>query len=155
MRNRLNIIQINGIKGIVFVIFAAICLTAGFIVFPGMMFKIGWNMLSSATGALPIIGTIQGTLLWGIVVVSYFTFKKKGFFVELKSADDLSRSEMDAVMHRIRTERQADIISKSIMRARELDAKAHSELDKFVKKEETINDVTEATPINTENSEVK
>ena len=155
MRNKFNIIQINGIKGIVFIVFAAICLAAGFIVFPGMMFKLGWNALSGATGALPVIGTIQGTLLWGIVVVSYFTFKKKGFFVELKSADDLSRAEMDAVMHRIRTERQADIISKSIMRARELDVKAHSELDKFVKKESADNGITEATPVNTENSEVK
>ena len=41
------------------------------------------------------------------------------------------------------------------MRARELDAKAHSELDKFVKTEETDSTSVESTPINTENSEVK
>ena len=154
MRNRLNIIQINGIKGILFLAFAAVCLGAGFIVFPGMMLKMGWNALSSMTGMLPVIGVIQGTLLWGIVVVSYFTFKKKGFFVEFKSADDMSRAEMDAVIQRIRTERQADIISKSIMRAREIDLKSQNDLDKFIKEEQEC--VTEElSSVNNENTEIK
>lgn len=154
MRNRLNIIQINGIKGILFLAFAAVCLGAGFIVFPGMMLKMGWNALSSMTGMLPVIGVIQGTLLWGIVVVSYFTFKKKGFFVEFKSADDMSRAEMDAVIQRIRTERQADIISKSIMRAREIDLKSQNDLDKFIKEEQECV-AEELSSVNNENTEIK
>ena len=153
MRNRLNVIQINGIKGIIFVIFAAICLAAGFIAFPGMVLKSGWNFVANATSLIPTIGAIQGTLLWGIVVVSYFAFKKKGFFVELKSAEDLSKAEMDAVMHRIRTERQADIISKAVMRARAMDAQTRSEMDKFIKQQSSEN-VNDVSGVNQEKGEI-
>ena len=155
MRNRLNVIQINGISGIVFVVFAAICLAAGFIVFPGLVLKVVWNFISAVTSAIPLIGSIQGVLLWGIVVVSYFAFKKRGFFVELKSADDLSRAEMDAVMHRIRAERQADIISRSILKARELDMKSRNEADVFIKENNTQETNSDITHTNAENSEAK
>ncbi len=138
MKNKLNVIQINGIQGIIFLIGAIICLIAGFVAFPGMVFKMGWNFLAHATDVVPTIGMLQGTLLWGIVVVSYFAFKKKGFFIEFKSGNDLSREEMDAVMHRIRTERQADLIAKSIMKARELELEAKKELDSFEKENTEI-----------------
>lgn len=133
MKNKLNVIQINGIKGIIFLIGAAVCLVAGFVAFPGILFKLGWNYIAHATLMVPTINVLQGVLLWGIIVVGYFAFKGKGFFVEFKSGDDLTREEMDAVMHRIRAERQADMIAKSIMRARELELEAKKELDGFEK----------------------
>ena len=129
MKNKLRVIQINGFRGILFVIGAIACLAAGFVAFPGIVLKICWNFVSGLTGVIPSIGVLQGVLLWGIVVVSYFAFKGKGFFVEFKSADELSRSEMDAVMEKIRMEHQADIITKSIMRARELEAQAKKEFE--------------------------
>ncbi len=128
MRNKLNVIQINGIKGIIFVAFAAVCLFAGFVVFPGLVMKCGWNLLSAATG-IPAIGAVQGVLLWGIAVVGYFAFKRKGFFVEFKNADDLSREEMDAVMRKIQMERQSDLIARSIMRAKELEKKVQQDMN--------------------------
>ena len=127
MKNKLNVIQINGIKGIIFVVFAAVCLFAGFVIFPGLVMKYGWNILASTTG-IPAIGIVQGVLLWGIAVVSYFAFKKHGFFVEFKNADDLSREEMDAVMRKIQMERQSDLIARSIMRAKELEKRVQQEM---------------------------
>lgn len=142
MRNRINVIQINGIKGILFLIGAAICFVAGFVVFPGLVLKSGWNFISGYTGVMPFIGLAQGMLLWAIVCVSYFTFKGKGFFVEFKSTDSLNAAEMDAVMEKIRMDRQRDIIARSIMRAKELEIAAKNELDKFEKeeKEEPVKD---------------
>ena len=131
MKNRFNVIQINGIKGIIFLAGAVVCLIAGFVVFPGLVMKTGWNLISNMTGALPQIGALQGILLWGIIVVAYFTFKKKGFFVEFKSAHELSSEEMDSVMRRIRAERKSDIIARSIMRAKEMEIEAKNNLDKF------------------------
>ena len=134
MRRNFNVIQINGIKGIIFCIGAVICLIAGFVGFPGILMKSGWNLMASSTGIVPSIGLIQGMLLWGIIVVSYFVLRgKKSWLVEFKSADDLSQDEMDAVMKRIRMERQSDLIAKSIMRARELELKAKQELDNKLK----------------------
>ena len=140
MNKHFNVIQINGVKGILFVIFAAICLAAGFIVFPGLVLKTGWNFVSGMFGTMPAIGLVQGTLLWGIVVVSYFTFKKKGFFVEFKSGNCLSQSEMDEVMHKIRMEQQKEIIARSIIKSAELQKELHKELNK---------------DINNDNSEIK
>ena len=128
MKNKLNVIQINGIQGIIFLIGAVICLIAGFVAFPGMVFKLGWNFIAHATAVVPTIGMLQGTLLWGIVVVSYFAFKKKGFFIEFKSGNDLSREEMDAVIRKIQMERQSDLIARSIMRAKELEKKVQQEM---------------------------
>ncbi|GEM_PF-614343 len=146
MKNRLNVIQINGIKGILFIIGAVTCLAAGFILFPGFVMKCGWNLVSAFTGAVPTIGLLQGTLLWGIMVVSYLILVgKKIKFVEFKSTDDLTPGEMDAVMQKIREERQAeqaDLITKSIMRARELNmnARAREEmLNSWKALENTIN----------------
>jgi len=161
MKNKLNVIQINGIKGIIFLICAVVCLAAGFIIFPGLVLKSGWNLLSSATGMIPAIGIIQGTLLWGILIVSYFAFGgKKNLFVEFKSADDLSGAELDAVMRKIKAERQADLITKSIMRARELEvnSKAREEMiNSWKALENTIKEETEkhAENISDEDSSLK
>lgn len=130
MKKNFNVIQINGFKGILLVIGAVMCLAAGFVAFPGFVMKSLWNIGASYMSVIPPIGIIQGVLLWGIIVVSYFAFRKKGYCVEFKSADDLSREEMDAVIQRIRMERQSDIIAKSILRAKELEEKARKELEK-------------------------
>ena len=126
---KFNVIQINGFKGILLLIGAAVCLAAGFIAFPGLLLKMAWNFGSGYVSVIPQIGLVQGVLLWGIIVVGYFAFFKKGTFVEFKSANDLSREEMDAVMHRIRMERQTDIIAKSILKAKELEEQARKELE--------------------------
>lgn len=128
MKKKLNVIQINGFRGIVMAMGIVACLAAGFIAFPGIVMKTIWNFISSQTRLVPEIATIQGVLLWGIVVVSYITFKKNPFVVEFKSANDLSRDEMDEVMQRIRLERQADILTKAMLRAKELETMENKEL---------------------------
>lgn len=101
-----------------------ICLFAGFVIFPGVVMKTLWNVMSMYVGLLPKIATIQGVLLWGIMVVGYLAFRRRGFFIEFKSANDLTGEEMEAVMRRIRIDRQTDIISKAFMRAKEIDTAA-------------------------------
>jgi len=128
MKNRLNIIQINGLKGLLFLAGAIVCLIAGFIVFPGIVMKSGWNLLSSLSGAVPSIGMIQGILLWGIIVVGFYALGgKKSLFFEFKTADDLSKSELDEVMSRIKQERRADMVKRSLMRAKLLEMEAKKE----------------------------
>ena len=132
MKKNFNVIQINGIKGLIMAGGIVACLFAGFVMFPGMVMKTVWNIISSSIGIIPQIATLQGVLLWGIVVVSYFAFRRKGFMVEFKSADDLSRDEMDEVMQRIRMERQSDILTKALMNAKKME----DEAKKGLKKEE-------------------
>ena len=130
MKKNFNVIQINGIKGLIMAGGIVACLFAGFVIFPGMVMKTVWNIISSSIGIIPQIATLQGVLLWGIVVVSYLAFRRKGFMVEFKSADDLSRDEMDEVMQRIRMERQSDILTKALMNAKKMEDEAKKELKK-------------------------
>ena len=122
MKRRMNVIQINGFKGLVMAAGIVACLIAGFIAFPGLVMKTAWNFISAKTGLIPTIEIIQGILLWGIIVVSYLTFRRSPFFVEFKSTNDLSREEMDEVMQKIRMERQADILTRAMMKAKELES---------------------------------
>lgn len=117
MKRNFNVIQINGFRGLLIVAGIVSCLAAGFVVFPGFVMKSVWNLISSYTGVLPSIAMVQGILLWGIVVVGYLAFRKKGFFVEFKSSNDLSQAEMDEVMQRIRLQRQAEIIERAMRSA--------------------------------------
>ena len=130
MKKNFNVIQINGIKGLIMAGGIVACLFAGFVMFPGIVMKTVWNFISSSIGIIPQIATLQGVLLWGIVVVSYFAFRRKGLMVEFKSADDLSRDEMDEVMQRISMERQSDILTKALMNAKKMEDEAKKELKK-------------------------
>lgn len=145
MKNRFNVIQINGIKGILFLAGAAICLFAGFVVFPGIVMKLAWNFFAGMTNFLPSISVLQGVLLWGITVVTYLTFKKKGFFVEFKTTQELSGEELNAVMQKIRMERRSDLIAHSIMRAREFEERAKTQLDCFEKNSNDSSNLSQKT----------
>lgn len=123
MKRNFNVIQINGFRGLVIALGVVTCLAAGFIVFPGLVMKSLWNVVSSYTGVLPEIAMLQGILLWAIMVIGYLAFRKNKMMIEFKSANDLSRDEMEEVMQRIRLQRQADIIAKAMANAqKELEA---------------------------------
>ena len=132
MKKKMGVIQINGIKGILFALGVIACLLAGFVAFPGIVMKAVWNLAASYIG-FPQIAAIQGILLWGIVVISYLIFKKEGFMIELKTTEDsldLSNDEVENVIQRIKMEHQSDILAKALMRAKELEAKTEDELKK-------------------------
>lgn len=132
MKRNFNVIQINGFRGLVIAMGVVTCLAAGFIVFPGFVMKSLWNVVSSYTGVLPEIAMLQGILLWAIMVIGYFAFRKNKMMIEFKSANDLSKDEMEEVMQRIRLQRQADIIAKAMANAqKEMEAQsvANSELE--------------------------
>lgn len=127
MKKNLNIIQIKGIKGIFIAIFVVSCLIAGFVIFPGFVFMNIWNLISSYQAEIPSIGIIQGTLLWGIIVASYFTFKKDRFIICVKSPQGLSEDELKAVFANIKEQAEEDIILKTMIEARETELKIKSE----------------------------
>ena len=50
MKKNFNVIQINGIKGLIMAGGIVACLFAGFVMFPGMVMKTVWNFISSSIG---------------------------------------------------------------------------------------------------------
>ena len=127
MKHNMNIIEIRGIRGLILTGCAICCLAVGFIGFPGWIFMHIWNFCASYSLAIPAIGIIQGILLWGIIVASYFTFRKNSLIVCVKSPKGLSEDELKSVFADLKESTKEDIILKTMMKARETELKLKTE----------------------------
>ena len=123
MKKNLNVIQIKGVKGLIMLVMVGCCLVAGFIVFPGWVAMNIWNVLVSLVNNAPSIGIIQGVLLWGIIVASYFTFRKERVVVCMKTPQGLNEEELKAVFADIKKQTQDDKIIQAMLKARETELK--------------------------------
>lgn len=123
MKKNLNIIQIKGIRGLILAGFVLCCLFVGFIVFPGWLSMNIWNCISDYLLTIPTIGLFQGVLLWGIVLASYFIFRKEKVVVCMKSPQGLSDEELKSVFAEMRRDVEADPIIKAMLKAREAELK--------------------------------
>ena len=121
MKKNLNVIQIKGIKGLIMLVMVGCCLVAGFIVFPGWVAMNIWNVLASLVNNAPSIGIIQGVLLWGIIVASYFTFRKERVVVCMKTPQGLNEEELKAVFADIKKQTQDEKIIQAMLKARATD----------------------------------
>jgi len=123
MKKNLNVIQVKGIKGLLMLLFVGSCLFAGFAVFPGWVAMHIWNYLASFAGNVPIIGLLQGVLLWGIIVAGYFTFRKERVVICVKSPQGLNEEELKAVFANLKQQAAEDKIIQSMIKAREAELK--------------------------------
>ena len=125
-KNR-HIIQIKGIRGLIIIGLIACCLFAGFIIFPGIVLMCIWNSLVKYATQIPNINIIQWTLLWGIIIVSYFIFRKEKLVVCVKSPQGLSEEELKAVFADIKKQANEDKIIQTMLKARETELKIKEE----------------------------
>ena len=127
MKKNLNVIQIKGFRGIMMVALIGCCLAAGFIAFPGLVAMKLWNLVANFNTSIPHIGIVQGILLWGILVASYFTFRREKLIVCMKSPQGLSEEELKAVFADVKKQAQDDTILQAMIRARENELKLKDE----------------------------
>ena len=123
MKKNLNIIQIKGFKGILYLLLIGCCLTAGFGWFPGWVCMNLWNITSSHIEQMPLIGIVQGMLLWGIIAASYFTFRKDKPVICMKASEGLNEEELKAIFADIKKQAQNDTILQNMLKAREAELK--------------------------------
>jgi len=135
MKKNMNVIQIRGIKGIIMAVLIAICLAVGFIAFPGWVCMNIWNFTSAHINNLPSIGIIQGVLLWGIIIASYFVIKKDSVVVCFKAPEGLSEDELKDVFSDLKRASVEESIIKAMIKAREAELKNKSENTEAVSEE--------------------
>ena len=123
MKKNLNVIQIKGFRGLIMVALIGCCLAAGFIAFPGIVAMYIWNFIAQLSTNIPNIGIIQGMLLWGILVASYFTFRKEKIIVCMKTPQGLNEEELKAVFADVKKQAQEDSILQAMIKARENEIK--------------------------------
>lgn len=128
MKHNMNVIEIRGIRGLIITGCAICCLAVGFIGFPGWILMHIWNYCASMTlASVPSIGIIQGILLWGIIIASYFAFRKDKLIVCVKTPRGLSEDELKSVFADLKESTKQDIVLQSMLRARETELKLKAE----------------------------
>ena len=119
MKKNLNVIQINGARGLIMAAGFVCCLAAGFIFFPGWVAMHAWNFISKYAEQMPAIGILQGILLWGIIAATYYMFRKEKLVVCMKASEGLSEEELRQVFADIRRQANNDTLIQSMIKARE------------------------------------
>ena len=117
MKKNLNIIQIKGFRGILYIVFIGCCLAAGFGWFPSWVCMKLWNYMTLFAPQIPVIGILQGILLWGIIAASYFTFRKEKLVVCMKASDGLSEEELKAVFEDMKRQAQNDTFLRDMLKS--------------------------------------
>lgn len=135
---KMNVIQIKGVRGLILAGFVVSCLIAGFIAFPGLVSMYVWNYIASFSLAVPTIGPFQGILLWGILLASYFIFRKERVIVCMKSPQGLSEEELKSVFANVKRQSLEDPILQAMLKAREAELK-YKALENQQKEQETAN----------------
>lgn len=102
----MKIIQIEGFKGLINAAFIGICLFAGFVVFPGLVAMHLWNKYLAAGYMFPVLNTVQGVLLWGIVAISYCILTKNKMAISFKEAPQLTDSDLDMILNKAKQHSQ-------------------------------------------------
>lgn len=122
MKKKAKIIQISGLRGILLVIFIAVCLAAGFIGFPALVAMYSWNYLAT-TLAFPTIDIFQGILLWSLVAGGIYIINDKKKFIsafQVQTPKELSDEELKAVLDRARIQAQARILNAMTLKSKDI-----------------------------------
>ncbi len=144
-KRKTKVIQIAGLRGILLVVFAAVCLAAGFIAFPGMVAMHLWNYAASFSYSIPVINIYQGILLWSIFGITGFIINdRKKYLVAFKAPEELSDEEMKKLLERVKIQSQAQMLNSMILKSSELktlENKETSEVKDTEKEEKDIHKV--------------
>lgn len=135
MRKNINVLQINGIRGLLLALFVGCCLIAGFIVFPSLLVMHSWNFVALKTGSMHSINFTGGILLWAIIVLSSIIFNKKRFIISFNSRQELTEDEVREVISKIKSQ----AINKSISLPKD-----------FNPSKESINEASEIQEVKTD-----
>jgi len=127
MKKNLKVIQINGLRGLIMAGFIGVCLIAGFVAFPGFLAMNIWNLVATNLIAIPTVGLVQGILLWGITVVTYFIFKKRSYIISFKTPQDITEEELMTMVEKINSQEYNDVVSKAMIRSKEIENLIESE----------------------------
>lgn len=72
MKNRYTVIQINGLRGLLLILFLAGCAVSGFIFFPAWCCMKIWNALTGYVSGMPLMEIKHGIMLWLIIALSSY-----------------------------------------------------------------------------------
>ncbi len=98
MNKNFRIITINGVRGILTVIFIAFGLIAGFIVSPGWVCMQVWNIIFKESSMVALMNIYQGIMLWSIIALSLYALNNKRALIGFGSYRGLSPEQINDII---------------------------------------------------------
>ena len=93
MNKKFNVIKINGFKGLLLAGFIVGCLIAGFLIFPGWIFKGLWNFMAGYFEQMPVMTLIHGIMLWCIIALSLYATNRGNFAISFGTSTPMPNNE--------------------------------------------------------------
>lgn len=101
-KNKLRVIQINGLRGLLLTFFIISCVVAGFVAFPAFLTMNAWNFFAAKSTSFHPLNFQQGLLLWAIIVVSAFVLNKKRFIVSFTAEEELNENQVQRIVSEVK-----------------------------------------------------
>lgn len=104
MKKNFKVITINGIRGILAVIFIALGLIAGFIISPGWLCMTVWNHYFSNSTIVNSMNLFQGILLWTMIALTLYALNGKHQLIGFGNYPVNSREQFREIMNKAKLE---------------------------------------------------
>ncbi len=127
MNKNYKVITINGIRGIIAIIFIVFGLISGFVISPGWACMKIFNYFSSASDLNILMNVYQGILLWVVIALSLYALNNRRTLIGFNSFQGLSPEQIRDIMERTRDAEMKMIKSIEIRQKELQNAKADKE----------------------------
>ncbi len=98
MNKNFRVITINGIRGMIVLVFLIMGLIAGFIISPGWVCMKFWNYLFEDSSTIALMNIYQGIMLWAAIVLSLYALNNKKALIGFGSFQGLSPEQIKDIM---------------------------------------------------------
>lgn len=102
MNRNFKVITINGIRGMLTLVFIVLGLIAGFIVSPGWACMKIWNHIFEQSNTIAAMNLFEGIMLWAIIALVLYALNNKRPLIGFGSYQGLSPEQIKEIMKRAR-----------------------------------------------------
>ena len=94
---KIKVIDISGFRGLLIIIYAVVCIAAGFVLFPAWALMSLWNLMGTYVYNLPHMNLVHGFMLYAIFVLLYLVTNSNKPLLRLTS-EKISKAQISAIM---------------------------------------------------------
>ena len=98
MKNRLNVIKINGFSGMFVAALLIGCVIEGVIIFPSKMLMHLWNYIALYVNNMPTMTLIHGVILWAIIALSTYAILRDKSPISYHSPNVISDEDIREII---------------------------------------------------------
>ncbi len=102
MNRNFKVITINGIRGMITLVFIVLGLIAGFVISPGWACMQIWNHIFEESNTIAMMNLFEGIILWAIIALVLYAVNNRKPLIGFGSYQGLSPEQIKEIMQRAR-----------------------------------------------------